>query len=117
MVFLCERQQIRQTCTDHLYQINLPVGLVTVLSIVFLIPASPAPPLDDSIVEGVKKRWSFLTRGKYCPKEGSILFKLASLDFVGAVLMLAITTSLVMVLQWGGVTYCELLFQTSAVAE
>lgn len=82
---------------------------MAVLSILLLIPSSPAPPLDQVIVEGVKKRWAFVTRGKYCPKENSILFKLASLDFVGAILMLGIVTSLVMVLQWGGVTYSKLL--------
>lgn len=87
------------------FLINVPVGLITIISVIFILPATPAPPLSDSVrlqTEQKVKRWS---RGRLSPKPESILFRLAVLDWTGSVLMLALITCLLLALQWGGVVY------------
>lgn len=43
------------------------------------------------------------TGGKWKPSPKSFLFKLAILDWMGAFIMLALITCLLLALQWGGV--------------
>ncbi|KAG8895925.1 hypothetical protein FRB99_000275 [Tulasnella sp. 403] len=75
--------------TDHVswrwcFYINLPFGAITIASIVlFIKPEHSVVPLDDP-----EPTWKRLLR----------------LDWVGSVLCLAMVTSLLLPLQWGGVT-------------
>ncbi|KAJ7194181.1 ABC transporter [Mycena pura] len=99
--------------TDHVtwrwcFFINLPVGGVSVAALTFLLKASP--PLGS---DPAKRSW------------GDIMQQTAQLDFVGAVLVAAAVTSLVLALQWGGntkpwgdkaVIICFVFFAVLAIA-
>nr|CRX79083.1 hypothetical protein ls5930a1_00125 [Leucosporidium scottii] len=73
--------------TDHCFYINLPVGGVTLLAITLLLKASP--PLGSKPEENTTQ---------------ARLSKLLHMDWLGATLVLASVTCLVLALQWGGNT-------------
>ena len=56
----------------------------------------------ESFTRAKVARW---TRGKWNPSVDSFMFRLASLDWVGSIIMLGLITCLVLALQWGGITY------------
>ena len=56
----------------------------------------------ESFTRAKVLRW---TRGKWNPSVDSYLFRLASLDWMGSIIMLGLITCLVLALQWGGITY------------
>jgi EmrB/QacA subfamily drug resistance transporter len=76
--------------TDHVswrwnFYINLPLGGITVVTIIFLIKSSPV--INEDAVAG-KTWWQ----------------KWAGLDWIGSALALGMVTSLLLPLQWGGNT-------------
>ncbi|KAK6974569.1 major facilitator transporter-like protein [Favolaschia claudopus] len=78
--------------TDHVswrwcFYINLPIGGVSLLAIIFLLQASP--PLGSDAT-------------KRSPRE--LLAQVAHIDFIGAILVSASVTTVVLALQWGGNT-------------
>lgn len=61
--------------------------------------------MDENLAiytEGKIRRW---TGGRVTLVRESLIFRLAVLDWVGTSLMLLIITSLLLALQWGGITY------------
>ncbi|KAH9813590.1 major facilitator superfamily domain-containing protein [Melampsora americana] len=87
------------------FWINLPCGAITVISVLLVIPDSPASKLTDKLLELVDRRWNSITFGRWIPPHHSALHKLGSLDFVGAFLMVGLIILLVLPLQWGGNKY------------
>lgn len=71
-------------------------------AIVFLIPRTSPPPLAPQFNAAVDRKFARYTGGRLVPQPGSFLHKLGALDVIGTVLLLAIVTMLVLVLQWGG---------------
>jgi MFS family permease len=74
--------------TDHVswrwcFYINLPLGAITVFTIIFLIPKHPALARADYASMTTTRKW-------------------LSLDWAGAVLALGTITALLLPLQWGG---------------
>ncbi|KAG9039579.1 hypothetical protein FRB95_009159 [Tulasnella sp. JGI-2019a] len=75
--------------TDHVswrwcFYINLPFGAITIASIVFFIKPEHSTPVENSHLP----TWR----------------RIAGIDWVGAALSIAMVTSLLLPLQWGGVT-------------
>lgn len=73
---------------------NLPAGGVTLVAIVWFVKAAPAAGLDLIVAKEVAETGA--------PK--STLRRVASLDWLGAVLMLGLTTCLILALQQGGIS-------------
>ncbi|GAA5917435.1 hypothetical protein JCM6882_008662 [Rhodosporidiobolus microsporus] len=96
--------------TDHVswrwcFYINLPIGALTVIAIIFILGPQPAPPMREGVAaytENKFRRWTF---GRWCPPRTSLWFRLFALDYLGTVLMLATITCLLLPLQWGGEKY------------
>lgn len=96
--------------TDHVswrwcFYINLPIGALTVLAIVFILGPQPPPPMLEEVgiyTERKFKRWTF---GRWCPPRSSLAFRLFALDWIGSVIMIGCIACLVLALQWGGVKY------------
>ncbi|KAH8924405.1 MFS general substrate transporter [Atractiella rhizophila] len=98
--------------TDHVswrwcFYINLPIGAITVTCILFIIKSTVPPPVPAAVAELTKKRFGWLLSGfglwKVNPK--SFLFRFASLDWGGSLIMLGLITCLQLPLQWGGNQY------------
>jgi len=84
-----------------LTDINLPIGAIAVAAIVALIPRTPAPALGPEFSSAVDRKFARYTLGRFAPRPGSFVHKLGAIDLIGTVMLLAIVTMLVCVLQWG----------------
>ena len=85
--------------------LDLPVGAITVLCILFTVPRLGSPPIPEAVEEAVRDRYRLLTGGRYCPKTGSMLFRWSSFDFLGFLFLLGAVVCLLIGLQWGGAKY------------
>lgn len=93
--------------TDHAswrwcFYINLPIGAITVVAVLFILGPQPAPPLDENVALFVERKFRRWTFGKWVPARTSIAFRTFALDYTGMALLLCLITCLVLALQWGG---------------
>ncbi|GAA5916994.1 hypothetical protein JCM8208_003424 [Rhodotorula glutinis] len=96
--------------TDHVswrwcFWINLPVGAITVVAIIFILGPQPPPPMREDVALWTERKFVRWTFGRWSPSRSSLAFRTFALDWIGTVLMLGIITCLVLALQWGGVKY------------
>ncbi|BGP44235.1 hypothetical protein JCM10450v2_000046 [Rhodotorula kratochvilovae] len=96
--------------TDHVswrwcFYINLPIGAITVVAIVFILGAQPPPPMREDVALWTERKFARYTFGRWRPSRSSIVFRSFALDWTGTILMLGIITCLVLALQWGGEKY------------
>lgn len=82
-----------------------PVGAITVVTIFFLLGPQPPAPLNPAVEAYTRAKFERWTRGRWNPATNTLVFKLAVLDWIGAILMLGTIACLVLALQWGGITY------------
>lgn len=69
---------------------------------------TPAPPMEALVVtftEGKIRRWTGWTGMNWMPRKESFLFRLLALDWWGSLILLAVVTTLLLPLQWGGNSY------------
>jgi hypothetical protein len=83
--------------------VNLPIGLVAILAIIFLIPRAPYKPVDPAMRAHAESRAYMFFRLRKIKSE--LLIKLFCLDYVGTFTVLAFVIMLTMALQWGGVEH------------
>lgn len=93
--------------TDHVtwrwcFYINLPIGAISVLFIVLIVPSTGRPVSSPERLEAARQRWRIVG---WSPHEDTILFRLAFIDYVGALFMLGAVTALLLAIQWGGDQY------------
>lgn len=71
----------------------------------FVLAPQPAGKMNESVEAFTRAKIARWTRGKWNPSVNSYFFRLASLDWVGSIIMLGLITCLVLALQWGGIKY------------
>ncbi|BGP04230.1 hypothetical protein JCM10049v2_000028 [Rhodotorula toruloides] len=96
--------------TDHVswrwcFFINLPIGALTVVAIMFILGPQPPPPMTETVASYTERKFKRWTFGLWTPPRTSLAFRLFALDYIGTVLMIATIACLVLALQWGGVKY------------
>ncbi|BGP57253.1 hypothetical protein JCM8202_002830 [Rhodotorula sphaerocarpa] len=87
------------------FYINLPIGALTILAILFILGPQPPPPMREDVrlyTERKFRRWTF---GSWCPPQGSFAFRAFALDYIGTGIMIGCIACLVLGLQWGGSKY------------
>lgn len=84
---------------------DLPIGAITIAVVTFVLGPQPAGKMSESVESFTRAKVARWTRGKWNPTVDSYFFRLASLDWVGSVIMLGLITCLVLALQWGGIQY------------
>lgn len=94
--------------SDHVtwrlcFLINLPIGLIAVLAIIFLVPRSPKKPISPEMQAHAESRLRYLVPNPKWRKP--FLVRLFCLDYFANFLFLAFVVLLVLALQWGGVKY------------
>jgi hypothetical protein len=101
-----------------------PIGAISIATIWLIIPATGRPDLTPQRIQGVEDKFRRYTGGRFVPPSGSFIFRLALLDYVGFVLLLARTyglanparkhcvkrcqtviTCVLLAIQWGGDKY------------
>ncbi|GAA6053549.1 hypothetical protein JCM3770_005189 [Rhodotorula araucariae] len=87
------------------FYINLPIGAITVVAIVFILDAQPPPPMREEVALWTERKFARYTFSRWRPPRSSLGFRIFALDWVGTILMIGIITCLVLALQWGGEKY------------
>jgi MFS family permease len=96
--------------TDHVtwrwcFYINLPVGAISIICIWFIVPSTGQPVLSPEQIHVAEAKFKRYFRGRWMPSSKSLTFRLALIDYVGAVLLLGLITCLLLAIQWGGDRY------------
>jgi hypothetical protein len=66
-----------------------PIETISIATIRLIISATGRPDLTPQQIEGVEDKFRRYTEGRFIPPSGSFMFKLALLDYIGFVLLLA----------------------------
>ena len=90
------------------FYINLPIGAVTLLIIIFTLKASPPKAIPDYRIQLADAKLDYIHIGPNSPlrpARGSFIHRLLMLDWFGSILGLGVVFMLLLAFQWGGSTF------------
>ena len=66
-----------------------PIGAISIATIALIVPSTGRPDLNPQRIEGIEDKFRRYTGGRFVPSSSSFAFRLALLDYVGFILLLA----------------------------